>query len=221
VSGILLFGHLRRWLTNLVIAVGVGAGIAAAGPLHYSLNPDDGYLIAVIAQLPLVSAVVLQASAVSAMSQQEQHAARVLGRYRAFSYIGLSVTVALVLGVSASFLNAQAAADPSVELGGLAVIRNFLALTGASFIGASCLGASLGWVLPTAWAVLPYVLLTQGSQRHEILTLVGQPDGSFTAAATSLIVWLTGLALASASRQDVFDLPALAGRALHRRRGRG
>lgn len=213
-TGIMLFGRLRRWRTNAIVAVGSAVAILLAGPIQYSLNPTDGYLIAVIAQIPLVSAVLLQSSAISSRQVQEQQAARSLRRLRALNYIGLSAVGAVVLATAASFLVNPAGADQGSSLGAVAVARNFLAFTGAGFIGASILGPTLGWTVPTAWAILPYVLLTQVAQKHEVLTLVTQPDNSFTAFAAGAIVWAIGFFLATASREDVVDAPRLVTRPL-------
>lgn len=214
-TGLLLFGRLRRWHTNALVAACSGAAILIAGPVHYSLNPDDGYLIAAIAQIPLVSAVLLQASAISPLRAQEHHAARSLRRMRALNYVLLSAVAAAALGIAASYLTTQAGSDQETSLGAVAVIRNLCALTGAGFIGASLLGPSLGWTVPTAWTVLPYVLLTQSSQQHEALTLVTQPDGSFIAFVVAACVWGTGFILATASREDVVNFPRLVAQLLN------
>lgn len=209
-TGTALFSQLRRWRFNLSGLLASGLIILLAGPVRYSLNPDGGYLIAIVAQIPLVNAIILQASAVSSLSSKERLSARSLKRFRVANYVLVSVVGAVVLGGAASFLNAEINSGPGA-IGPFAVIRNLCALIGAAFIGASLLGPSLGWTLPTAWAVLPYLLLTQSSGRHEILTLVTQPSSSFPAFSIAVATWAIGLLLVGAARNDIFDLWRLPG----------
>lgn len=214
-TGLLLFTRLRRWRANLIVAACCALIILLAGPIRYSLNPNDGYLIAVVSQAPLLSAVLLQASSLSPLQAQERHATRSLRHLRAFNYVVLTVLAAFILALSASLLTSFAGADQDTSVGSLAVVRNLCALTGAGFIGASLLGPSLGWALPTAWTILPYVMLTQSSNNNEVLTLVTQPDNSFTAFATGAIVWIIGLLLVIASRDDALNSPQAIGRIIN------
>lgn len=220
-NGLFLFARLRRWRTNLIVAVCSGLIILLVGPIRYSLNPSDGYLIAVVSQAPLLSAVLLQASSISPLRAQERHATKSLRHLRAVNYVVLTGVAALILGLSASLLTGSGAVDQDTSVGSLAVVRNFCALAGAGFIGASLFGPSLGWTLPTAWTIFPYVMLTQSSTDNEVITLVAQPDNSFPAFAVGVIVWMIGLVLVSASRDYVLDVPKAIGRMVNAaRRGR-
>jgi hypothetical protein len=201
-SGILLFGKLRRWGAVLATSLASAALIIICGPIRYSLNPNDGFLIAVVAQVPLVTAVVIQAASASPVPVVERRAARPLRRFRAANYLVLTAATGVILALAASLLGSTAATN---EFGAFAVARNLCALIGASYISASLLGQSLGWCLPAAWTILPYVLLTQESGKHEVLTLVTQPDSSYAAFIAAALSWLTGLFLVSATRRDVLE----------------
>lgn len=199
----MLFGQLRRWSAVLLIGVFSGALILACGPIRYSLNPNDGYLIAVVAQTPLLSAIMIQAASISPLQRAEERATRSLRKYRVANYALMTVGCGIILGFAASLLKGSSGAD---GFGALSVVRNLCALLGASYVGASMLGTSFGWAVPAAWTILPYVLLTQSSSTHEILTLVTQPDSSYAAFVTAAIFWLVGLVLVSSSRRDVFEV---------------
>jgi hypothetical protein len=195
VSGIGLFARARRWRTNLGVAAGVGVLIVLAGPVFYSLNPDRGPLVAIIAQLPLVSAVTLQATSVSPMATQERHAGRSMRGHRLLHHLAITVLVALILGVAASL--SESHGRPGGEpVGAVTVVRDLLAFTGAAMVGGAVLGAPLGWVLPSAWAVLPLLLRTSTTAQDPVASLVVQPEDSFPALATAVVVWSAGLVVA-------------------------
>jgi hypothetical protein len=195
VSGISLFARARRWRTNLGVAAGVGVLIVLAGPVYYSLNPDRGPLVAIIAQLPLVSAVTLQATSVSPMAAQERLAGRSMRGHRVLHHIAVTVLVALILGIAASLSGADS--RPGGEpVGAVTVVRDLLAFTGAAMVGGAVLGAPLGWVLPSAWAILPLLLHTSTTAEDGLASLVVQPEDSFPALATAVVVWSAGLVVA-------------------------
>jgi hypothetical protein len=205
--GVVAFGRVRRWgivvATSLVSAV----VIVLCGPVRYSINPNDGYLVAVVAQIPVITAIAFQAASISPLRTAERRAARPLRRFRGASYVLLSVVTAAMLASAASLLGKSAVTD---GFGAFAVVRNLCALIGASFVGASLLGRSLGWCLPLAWTVLPYVLLTQESSKHEVLALVTQPDSSYAATLAAGLLWGVGLVVVSGSREDVLEIvPAI------------
>lgn len=203
-----LFGRLRRWKTNILAAAICGLVLLLAGPVHYSLNPDGGYLIAIAAQLPLIPAVIMQSSSMTPLGIQESHASRSMGRWRAANYVLLSLAVAVVLGAAALTYSPLAGTTHTggFFLGPFVVIRNLAAFTGAAFVGASILGPSLGWVVPAAWAILPYVFLTQTSSQHEVLALVIQPGDSFTAFITAAGIWAVGLLITAGNARGPFDV---------------
>ena len=193
-SGVLLFARARRWPTNLGLAGVVGALIVLAGPVYYSLNPDRGPLVAIIAQLPLVSAVALQATGVSPMAAQERHPGRSMRGHRVLHHVAVTVLVSLILGIAASA--SEAHGTPGGEpVGAATVVRDLLAFTGAAMIGGAVLGAPLGWVLPSAWAILPLLLHTSTTAEDPVASLVVQPDGSLPALVTAVVVWLAGLVI--------------------------
>ncbi|WP_435740152.1 hypothetical protein [Clavibacter nebraskensis] len=210
-SAIALFGRARRWRTNVIVFIIVGALIVLCGPVYYALNPNGGYLVSIAAQLPLIPAVVIQATSLSPMAAQEGQASRPLRKYQAFNYLILTAAAAVPLGIAAYFYTPLAGEEQTggYDLGPITVIRNLIALIGAGFIGASLIGASLGWVIPAAWAILPYVLLTATSSDNEFITLVVQPDDSFNALAIASVVWLIGLVAASGTRRGALSLESI------------
>lgn len=214
----LSFTRTRRWRTNIAASIIVGALIVLCGPVYYALNPNAGYLVSIAAQLPLIPAVIIQATSMSSMSAQERQASRSLAKYRACNYVLLTAAAAIPLGIAA-YLYAPLVGEQQTggyDLGPVTVIRNLIALIGAGFIGASVIGSSLGWIIPSAWAILPYVLLTATSTSNSFITLVVQPDDSFTAFMVALGIWFGGLLAASGGRRGTFSVEGIGRRALLR-----
>ena len=202
VTGPLLFMRSRHWLANVAIAL-ISAGlIEVCGPIGYSLNPLGGYLVAVAAQIPLVSAVSTGASLGSATTVQDRYSARNVGAWRLIHYLAMTLVAGIAVGLAASALNISSEPELSSYsgFGAVAEVRNLLAFTGAAFIGASAFGGAFGWTVPLAWATLPFLLLRgANSDTTGLLTLVIQPDTAFTPMLAAVIIFVVGAALAASA----------------------
>ncbi len=184
---------------NFVVAAACGALILACGPLSYELNPRGGYLVAVSAQVPIIPAIFIAASLEPRLRDKESNAARNLTIWRFSHVVLLTFFAALVAGLAATQLTPPAGVllNSYTALGPVALVRNVLALTGAALICSTILGPSFGWILPLAWAVLPFLALPSlASDPTGLVTLVMQPDDQFIPFLASGIVWLFGAGLA-------------------------
>lgn len=213
-TGALLFIRSRYWLANIAIAL-ISAGlIDVCGPIAYSLNPLGGYLVAVAAQIPLVSAVATQASLASATTVQDRYSARHLGVWRLIHYVAMTSVAGIAVGLAASALNVSPESQLSSysDFGAVAEVRNLLALTGAAFIGASAFGGAFGWTFPLAWATLPFVLARgANSDSTGLLTLVIAPDAAFIPMVAALVTFVVGAALAASAWSVTAVLTSISG----------
>jgi hypothetical protein len=189
-------------LANIVIAL-ISAGlIDVCGPIAYSLNPLGGYLVAVAAQIPLVSAVATQASLTSANPIQDRYSARRLGVWRLIHYLAMTSVAGVAVGLAASALRVSPESQLSSysDFGTVAEVRNLLALTGAAFVGVSAFGGAFGWTVPLAWTTLPFVLSRgANSDSTGLLTLVIAPDTAFIPMVAALVTFVVGAALAASA----------------------
>lgn len=170
------------------------AAIYACGPLGYSLNPSNGYLIAVATQLPLIPAVAIQATLLDSSSRQrEELSARNIGWFRVAHVVLLTALAASASGITASYLTVGPEAVAAADVGSFALVRNVLALTGCALVSGYLLGVNLGWICPLAWAVIPFVVTRPEADADGIITLLGQPDDEFLPALFAAGIWIIGV----------------------------
>jgi len=196
-TGIRLFARSRRWNTVIVISAMSAALIVLCGPLNYALNPRGGYLIAVAAQIPVLTAIAIQASLASPLPRQDALSYRSLNPYRLTHVVALTAVAAVAIAIAAVPLSAV---DPGANThqGALALIRNLLALTGAALIGAALLGPRLGWLLPVSWLILPFLVLPgPNADPTGLLTLAIQGDDAVLPNAFACLVWTIGTTVAT------------------------
>ncbi len=198
--GLLLFARSRHWPVGVGVAAACAILILFCGPIGYSLNPDAGFRVAVAAQVPLLSALFTQASLGRAAASAESHPVRSLRRLRFAHVTVMTFTHCLVLGFAATSIipPTDGLVNGFAELGPVAIVRNVLALTGVAFLSAAVFGVSFGWLLPLAWATLPYLMIPSlEADTSGVATLLMQPDREFTAFAVAVGCWLIGASSAS------------------------
>lgn len=199
-SGLVLFARSRRWPLCLAVIAIAGLTIAACGPLSYTLNPVGGYRVAAASQVPVIAALAIQGALASPVPRQEQQAARALWPARLLHIVALTAIAAAVAGVAALAIQPPDGVllNAGSPLGPLALVRNVLAFTGASLLGAALVGPSLGWLVPLAWAILPAVALTgANADPTGLLKLATRPDSAPLPLATAAFIWVIGTVLAT------------------------
>lgn len=193
---LLLFARGRHWLAVSLICLGSGVLLLVGGSLNYSLNPRGGYLVTVAAQVPIFAAIAIQASLASPLNQVERAAARPIGRWLFLHLCSLTLVAIVALTIAASFLPSSAE-HGVIPPGAVGLGRNLLAFTGVGLIGAAIFGPLIGWTLPLAWAILPYVALPNPSYDPSgLLMLATQPDEAFMPLLVALVIWSVGIGLA-------------------------
>ena len=193
---LLLFARGRHWLAASLICLSSGLFLLGCGSLSYSLNPRGGYLVTVAAQVPIFAAIAIQASLASPLNRVERAAARPIGRWLFLHLCSLTVVASAGMSIAASFLPSTAE-HGVIPPGAVGLGRNLLAFTGVGLIGAAIFGPLIGWILPLAWAILPYVALPNPSYDPSgLLMLATQPDEAFIPFFVALVIWSVGVGLA-------------------------
>ena len=198
--GAVLFLRTRRWLVAVLVAVAAAALIVVCGPVNYSLNPRGGYLVAVASQVPVIIAITIQASIATPLRASERRASRPLTPWRLAHILSLTLIASTLVGLAATQIQPPAGAllHGYAPLGASALIRNLFAFMGTALIGAAAFGPRFGWVLPLAWAILPFVALpSPKADPSGLLMLAAQPDDAFAPFVVALITWAIGVALSA------------------------
>lgn len=211
-SGMLLFARSRHWLGGTIVAAASAILVLVCGPIGYALNPDAGYRVAVAAQIPLLSALVIQASIGGRPASAESYPVRSMRALRLLHVIIMTLVSCVALGVAAvSLIPAdESLVNGFADLGPIAIIRNTLALTGAALIGGALFGAGFGWLLPLAWATLPYLVTPSlEADTTGIATLIMRGDDDFWAFIVAISCWVVGAALAQRNWCVVTSMPLL------------
>ena len=193
--GLKLFARSKRWFFNTVAAVVCGILIVACGPLGYALNPEGGYRVALSAQVPLLAAVTIQASMATSLHAQEAQSARRMTVWRLFHVIALTLLAATIIAIAATQLQPPSGVmlNGFSALGPGALARNLVALTGAGLICSTITGPAFAWVLPVAWAIVPFLMFSSPDDDSSgVLTLLVQPDSAFLPAIVAIAAWTLG-----------------------------
>lgn len=149
----LLYAKSRHLLRAAVWLVVLGAATLAWGSYQLRVphvSSGEGLPIPVLLVVPLGSALVIGASAGSAMQDLEGSAALDLRVWRLGHAIGLSVLGAALL--------VPGTVRGTGGYGVAAAIRNLTGYAGLALVGVCLLGAGLSWVLPVAYALTAMVL---------------------------------------------------------------
>lgn len=197
--GFFLFTRTRRWIQCLGITVLSGVLIVLCGPVSYELNPQGGYLIAVAAQIPLIPAIAIQSSVNAGLGERERYAVRSTRKLRLLHLITLASASLLLLGIASRWLEAPESimSNGYADLGPLAIGRNLIALLGAALIGASIFGQAFGWIIPLAWAILPFLVLPDPRDDDlGLLTLIMQGEEAFLPLIFAMGICALGVLLA-------------------------
>ena len=195
-TGVGLFILSRRWIVVVLISAITAALVFGVGQTMYSLTPRASYMIAVAGQLPVIPAIAIQATLQAGLHQQESTTSRGLRRWRLAHIAVLTLIAAVFLWIACSAAaTTWTGIDPANTT---AIVRNLLALVGASLIGASLFGSLFAWTLPVAWLIVPYLLFNRASDDPTgILTLTGQDGVAFVPFAFACGIWAIGMGLAA------------------------
>lgn len=150
-------------------------------------RPSTGTTFPLVLMLPVIPAILVGASVNSFNFVAELHSARSLWPWRIGHII---VVTALAAGSFSLIANRTLAAPYDVA----SLTRNLIGLMGLALLGAFLFGASLSWIPPVLWTLVPAVIFGMPSDDPPgIWTFLTQPSSNLAATSFASILFISGV----------------------------